>query len=177
MANQWWGIGVARATYRDVWLAECFAEFSGLWYMQTILRDNDKYFTKLREAREQIRRQRVKAVPIALGIRATESRTGNYDLIMYQKGAWVLHMLRNMMLDRRTMSEDRFKQMMQSFYATYRGGGASSEDFQRAVEHSGGGPMGWFFGEWVSGTAIPPFTFSGDAGTGATGRYQNHARL
>ena len=177
MAHQWWGIGVAPATYRDVWLAEGFAEFSGLWYMQTILRDNDKYFTKLREAREQIRRERVKAVPIALGIRATESRSGNYDLIMYQKGAWVLHMLRNMMLDRRTMSEDRFKQMMQSFYATYRGGRASTEDFQRAVEHSVGGPMGWFFDEWVYGTAIPTYTFSWNAEPGAAGKYTAHVRV
>jgi len=81
------------------------------------------------------------------------------------------------MLDRRTMSEDRFKQMMQSFYATYRGGRASTEDFQRAVEHSVGGPMGWFFDEWVYGTAIPTYTFSWNAEPGAAGKYTAHVRV
>ncbi len=30
VAHQWWGIGVEPASYRDVWLSEGFAEFSGL---------------------------------------------------------------------------------------------------------------------------------------------------
>jgi len=36
MAHQWWGIGVEPASYRDAWLSEGFAEFSGMWYMQII---------------------------------------------------------------------------------------------------------------------------------------------
>ena len=43
MAHQWWGIGVEPATYRDAWLSEGFSDFAGMWYMQTVLRDNDKY--------------------------------------------------------------------------------------------------------------------------------------
>jgi hypothetical protein len=86
MAHQWWGIGVEPAGYRDVWLAEGFAEVAGLWYMQIILKDNDKYFKQLREARQQIRRERERAVPIGLGWRATETRSGSYDLVVCQKG-------------------------------------------------------------------------------------------
>jgi len=89
-----------------------------------------------------------------------ESWRGNYSLITYQKGAWVLHMLRNMMLDNRTMSEDRFMAMMRDFYTTYRGKRASTLDFQRTVERHFGQPMDWFFEEWVNGTAVPTYTFS-----------------
>ena len=160
MAHQWWGIGVEPAGYRDRWLAEGFAEFSSLWYMQMILHDNDKYFKKLRESRNEIRQARAKAVPIGLGTRAGESWHGNYALTTYQKGAWVVHMLRNMMLDSRTMSEDRFTAMMRDFYQTYRGKRASTEDFQRVVERHTGIPMNWFFNEWVYGTAVPTYTFS-----------------
>ena len=160
MAHQWWGIGVEPANYRDAWLSEGFAEFAGLWYMQLILRDNVKYFKKLREARVEIRRQRDKAVPLGLGYRAVESWRGNYSLITYQKGAWVLHMLRNMMLDNRTMSEDRFTAMMRDFYTTYRGKRASTLDFQRVVERHFGQPMDWFFQQWVYGTDVPTYTFS-----------------
>jgi hypothetical protein len=177
MAHQWWGIGVEPGSYRDVWLAEGFAEFAGLWYMQTILEDNDKYFTQLRESRQQIRRERERAVPIGLGWRATESRSGQYDLVVYQKGAWVLHMLRNMMLDLRTMNEDAFKTMMRDFYQSYRGKHASTDDFQRVVERHVGEPMGWFFRQWVYGTAIPTYTLSWTTEPRPDGKYTLRVRV
>jgi len=163
MAHQWWGIGVEPASYRDVWLAEGFAEFSGLWYMQTILHDNDQYLKKLRNSRQDIRRERAKAAPLGVGTRAAENWRGAYELITYEKGAWVLHMLRNLMLDTHTMNEDRFMAMMHNFYETYRGKRATTEDFQRVVERNIGRPMDWFFNEWVYGTAVPTYTFSWNA--------------
>ncbi|HTI06605.1 MAG TPA: M1 family aminopeptidase [Gemmatimonadales bacterium] len=169
MAHQWWGIGVEPAGYRDRWISEGFAEFSGMWYMQMILRDNDKYFKTLRDARQNIRRERGKSVPIGLGTRAGESWHGNYQLQTYQKGAWVLHMLRNMMIDTRTMSEDRFIAMMRDFYTTYRGKRATTLDFQHVVEKHFGQPMDWFFDEWVYGTDVPTYTFSWTATPDSTG--------
>jgi len=169
MAHQWWYYGVEPASYRDAWMSEGFAEFSGLWYMQAILHDNDKYLKKLRTTREDIRRERGKAAPLGIGTRAGESWRGNYQLIIYQKGAWVLHMLRNMMLDTRTMSEDRFVAMMHDFYSTYRGKRATTEDFQHVVERHVGQPMDWFFNEWVYGTAVPTYTFSWAATHDSTG--------
>ena len=52
-------------------------------------------------------------------------------MLVYKKGAWVLHMLRIMMLDFKTMDEDRFTGMMREFYGTYQGKRASTEDFRR----------------------------------------------
>ena len=160
MAHQWWGIGVEPANYRDAWLAEGFAEFSGLWYMQLILHDNDKFFKKLHDSRLEIHRVREQSAPIGLGYRAAENWRGAYALTTYEKGAWVLQMLRNMMLDTRTMSEDRFFDMMHQFYMTYRGKRASTADFQHIVEKAVGQSMEWFFNEWVYGTAVPTYTFS-----------------
>jgi Peptidase family M1 domain len=169
MAHQWWGIGVEPAGYRDAWLAEGFSEFAGMWYMQTVLNDNDKYMKALRRARQEIRRERAKAAPIGLGYRAGESWRGNYSLMTYQKGAWVLHMLRNLMLNTRTMNEDKFKAMMRDFYETYRGKRASTLDFQRVVERHTGLPMDWFFNQWVYGTEVPTYTFAWNAETDTTG--------
>src|SRR5213078_3227472 len=160
MAHQWWGIGVEPAGYRDRWLSEGFSEFSGMWYMQMILKDNDKYLKTLRDSRQVIRRERAKAAPLGIGTRAADSWRGDYQLITYEKGAWVLQMLRNMLLDTRTMSEDRFIATMQDFYTTYRGKRATTNDFQKVVERHVGQPMDWFFNEWVYGTAVPTYTFS-----------------
>ncbi|MGH7519992.1 MAG: M1 family aminopeptidase [Gemmatimonadales bacterium] len=169
MAHQWWGIGVEPAGYRDAWLSEGFSEFAGMWYMQMVLNDNDKYMKALKRSRQEIRRERSKAAPIGLGYRAGESWRGAYSLMTYQKGAWVLHMLRNMMLNTRTMNEDRFKAMMRDFYETYRGKRATTADFQTTVEKHFGQPMDWFFNEWVYGTGVPTYTFSWNAENDSAG--------
>jgi len=178
MAHQWWGIGVEPAGYRDVWLSEGFAEFSGLWYTQFILHDNEKFFKQLRDRRDAIRARRNDAAPIALGGRVVETDVpDDYSVMIYQKGAWVLHMLRNLMIDFRTMKEDAFTRMMQDFYRQYRGRRASTADFQKVVERHIGLPMDWFFREWVEGTAIPTYTLSWRAGAAQEGRYWLQLRV
>ena len=176
MAHQWWYYGVEPASYRDAWMSEGFAEFSGLWYMQSVLHDNEKYLKKLREAREHIRRDRDKAAPLGIGTRAAQSWRGDYQLITYEKGAWVLQMLRNMLLNTHDMSEDRFVALMHDFYQTYRGKRATTEDFQHTVEQHVGQPMDWFFNEWVYGTAVPTYTFSWTADADSAG-YAAHLRV
>lgn len=177
MAHQWWGIGVEPADYRDAWLSEGFSDFAGLWYMQRILKDNQKFFRQLENWRKDIRARHDDAPPIALGGRAGEEEPGDYQTIVYEKGAWVLQMLRNLMLDLRTMNEDAFAATMQDFYRQYRGRRATTRDFQRVVEQHAGGPMGWFFNEWVYGTAIPTYVLSWKAEPAADQRFILHLRV
>jgi peptidase M1-like protein len=178
MAHQWWGIGVEPAGERDTWLSEGFADFAGLLYMQRILKDNKKFFHQLDEWRKAIRARREDAPPIALGHRALEgSAPQDFQTIVYDKGAWVLQMLRNMMLDLRTMNEDAFNAMMQDFYRQYRGGRATTQDFQRVVERHVGGQMGWFFNQWVYGTALPTYVLSWKAEPGPDNRYILRVRV
>ena len=145
--------------------------------MQVILRDNEKYFKQLREWRTEIRRQREEAAPIALGMRMFERRPKDYDLIVYRKGAWVLHMLRNLLLDTRTMNDDAFTRLMQDFYQSHRGGHASTEDFQKVVERHMNRSMDWFFRQWVYGTAVPTYVFSWQAGPQSDGKYRLRLRI
>jgi hypothetical protein len=158
VAHQWWGIGVDFATYRDQWLSEGFSSFAGLWYLQTARGDNKRYFGLLDRWRGDIVRRSAAGGPITLGYRtATSDTPADYQTLVYYKGAWVLHMLRIMMVDLRTMNEDRFTRMMQEFYATHRGGRASTADFQRVAEKHMNMPLDWFFDQWVHGTAVPTY--------------------
>ena len=165
VAHQWWGIGVEPANYRDHWLSEGFAEFSGWWYMQLVLRDNPKFFKHLEHWRKEIRSRRNDASPIGIGSRAASRNPRDAYMMTYYKGAWVLQMLRNMMIDFRTMKEDAFADMMQDFYSEYRAKRATTQDFQRVVERHIGLPMDWFFDEWLNGTAIPTYILSWHADT------------
>jgi hypothetical protein len=168
VAHQWWASAVDFRTYHDQWLSEAFAEYSGLWYMQLALHNNGKFFDKLEEYKSSILSNRKylfgngqEAGPIWLGYRTEGSRTnGDYDLIIYRKGAWVLHMLRMIAINLQTMNEDIFTETLKDFYTTYKGTQASTEDFKNTVEKHFGMDMSWFFNQWVYGTEIPTYHIS-----------------
>ncbi len=158
VAHQWWGIGVDFASYRDQWLSEGFSTFAALWYLQTVRGDGKQYFAMLDEWKAELLARGAEPAPIGLGYRAADAdNPGDYNLVVYEKGAWVLHMLRAMMIDLKTMNEDRFSGMMKDFYQTYQGKQASTGDFQRTVERHTGQPMGWFFTQWVYRSALPTY--------------------
>ena len=178
VAHQWWGIGVDFATYHDQWLSEGFSDFSGLWYLHAARRDNAKYFGVLRRWRTNIFDKRGDPSPLWLGYRTSSSKDDrSYQVLVYQKGAWVLHMLRIMMLELRTAKDDRFIAMMRDYYATYRGRRASTEDFQRVVERHIGMDMDWFFNQWVYGTAIPSYRVAYKAELVETGQHRVTLRV
>lgn len=168
IAHQWWGIGVNFKSYHDQWLSEAFAEYAGLWFAQTFLKGNDDFFRILDEWKDKIINNRKyllgsgqEAGPISLGYRTQSSETsGDYDLIIYKKGAWVLHMLRNMLVDLKAMNEDRFKALMNEFYSTYLNEEATTEDFKRICQKYLNEDMSWFFKQWIYGTSIPEYTFA-----------------
>ena len=180
VAHQWWGIGVDFASYHDQWLSEGFANFSGLWYLQTVRGSNDQYFDLLRRWRSSILLREGEPGPISLGYRVFASKDDDlddYQTVVYKKGAWVIHMLRILMLDLKTMSDDRFTAMMKDFYAKYEGRRASTEDFQRVVERHTGAEMGWFFDQWVHSTAIPTYRVAHRTEPAENGQFRVRLRV
>jgi hypothetical protein len=178
VAHQWWGNGVQPASYRDAWLSEGMASFSALWYLQAERKHNTEYFKFLDQYRNDIHDDRDDAGPIWIGYRnSTPNARRGYDIMIYEKGAWVLHMLRIMMLDLSTMKEDRFTETLRDFYQSYRGAPATTEDFRRVVERHMGVPMDWFFDEWVKGTALPTYHVAWSPQAAANGRFTVHMRI
>lgn len=158
VAHQWWGIAVDYASYRDRWLSEGFASFSGLWYVQAGKDGVKKYFDELRTYRDGIFSRGDALGPIWLGHRIALARDGaDYSRAVYEKGAWVLHMVRAMLIDLKTMNEDRFTALMREYYAAHQGRAATTADFQRILEQQIGQPMQWFFDQWVYGNELPTY--------------------
>jgi len=167
VAHQWWGISVDFKTYHDQWLSEGFSQYCGLWYLLVVKEDSEMFFDMLEKWRDEIINNRQylfgsgqEAGPIWLGYRTNSTATrGDYDLIIYKKGAFVLHMLRGMLLNLKTMNEDRFENMMKDYFKTYFGKSASTEDFLKMVSKHFGEDMSWFFDQYVYGTDIPLYEF------------------
>ncbi len=173
-SHQWWGHVVGWKSYHDQWLSEGFAEYSGMLY--TLFRRNRKEFlTALRsDRRDLINADRYgtrpdQIGPIYAGLRLASSfHPRGYSTVVYNKGAWVLHMIRMMMRDTNSPQSDAgFTAMMQDFTKTYFNQAASTEDFKRMVEKhmtqqmdlDGNRTMDWFFNQWVYGTGIPTYQF------------------
>ncbi len=177
-AHQWWGNGVLPGTYRDAWLSEGLASFSGLWYVQAERKRSDDYFRFLDEYRSDILRAKADAGAIWDGDRsATSAAPQGYQVMIYEKGAWVFNMLRVLMLDLRVMSDDRFIAMLRDYYQTYNGSAASTGDFQRVVEQHIGMPMDWFFDEWIKGTGIPTYHVAWTSQSAPDGKYTVRLRV
>ncbi|MBK9164774.1 MAG: hypothetical protein IPM21_12875 [Acidobacteria bacterium] len=177
-AHQWWGNIVAWRSYRDQWLSEGFAEYSGVLY--TSLRENPKAARNLiEEMRDSLRRPPLTTTgigkgklnevgPIILGHRLNSSKTfGGYQTLIYNKGGLVLRMLHFLFTDPSSGDGEPFFNMMRAFVEKHRDGTASTDDFRKvANEHFAKTPIArkynisnldWFFKQWVYETHLPKF--------------------
>ncbi len=186
VAHQWWGaLGVVPATYHDRWLSEAFAEFSAICYLQMTSADNKRYLDVLKRSRERLVKNRrfllgegQEAGPIWLGPRTRTSTTPeDYRLVVYKKGAWVLHMLRNLFLDLETMNDLGFVGAMREFYETFAEKDATTADFQKIIERYAGRDMTWFFRQWVHGTGIPRYQFAWRTARTPEGKFKVTCRV
>jgi len=180
VAHQWWGHAVGFSSYRDQWMSEGFADMSASLYLQfAYAKDPKKYLQFWNDERRMLTERNsqgfraIDAGPLVEGWRVANSREGygTYRQLIYPKGAYVLHMIRQMMWDRQT-GDARFKDTMHDFVSTYNGKVATTADFQAMVEKhmspemnlTGNNKMDWFFREYVYGTALPTYAFESSFG-------------
>ncbi len=177
-AHQWWGNIISWRSYRDQWLSEGFAEYSGIVY--TGVRDGHKSASTLIDQMRQSLKdppytamgpgkgKLVDVGPIILGHRLETKKThGAYSTLIYNKGALVLRMIHFLMTDPSSGNGQPFYDMMKDFVNKYRDNVASTDDFRNvANEHFARTPIArkyglknldWFFQQWVHGTALPSY--------------------
>jgi Peptidase family M1 domain len=183
LSHQWWGHMVGWKTYHDQWLSEGFADFSAALFIQAT---DPKRFRSLWDMRRRHLLDKDAAghrpadvAPLWLNFQADaylEPRVRT--LLVYEKGAYVLEMLRTLMEDSRAENPNgRFIDTMHDFVSTYAGRNASTEDFRQVVAKHMNDPMDWFFNEWVYGTEIPAYQFSYDMKDSGGGKTTLHLAL
>ena len=152
--HQWFGDAVTEADWNHLWLSEGFAEYF------------DAVFFEFhggihgRGPAELTRQMRVRAAEVrqleAGGPRSIYdpgAGPGEYETLLdarnYDKGAWVLHMLR------RQVGDEAFFAGVRDYYAALRDGNAWTADFARIMEAAAREPLAWFFAQWVARPGIP----------------------
>lgn len=177
ISHQWWGHAVGWSSYHDQWMSEGFAEFSTSLYAQFVRHDLAKFNALWDQQRELITqsspqtrgRKPYTVGPVTQGYRLNNGKTGNVARAMiYPKGAYILQMIRMLMMDHRNGGGDnQFKLMMKDFVQSHLNQNASTEDFKAIVEKymtpgmdvDKNKSMNWFFDEWIYGTDVPAYKF------------------
>ena len=172
IAHQWWGNQLGWKSYHDLWMFEGFSTDLGYLSLHAKYPEGRQFADLLRFGREKLLDKNSdgqtleSAGPIWLGSRLSSSRfpTG-YGTLVYEKGAWVLHMLRYLFSDPVSGSDERFKVLLRDFVASYAGGLAETSDFQeivnqhmfRELDLEGNRKLDWFFDQCVYETGIPTY--------------------
>lgn len=175
VAHQWWGNATTAASYRDVWIEEAMATYQSLLYADRQKPDEKRMDYWLGHFRAMLLQKAEgkdepieEAGPLTLGYRLATSENPNaYEIIVYDKGAWVMHMLRELMRDEESKQPDaRFHAFLQSVLADYAYRPLTTRELEKEAERQmtpamnldGSGNLQWFFDEWVRGTGIPRYT-------------------
>jgi aminopeptidase N len=69
--------------------------------------------------------------------------------LVYQKGAWTLHMLR------RKVGDEAFWSGIREYYRRYRDRNATTADFRQILEAASGQDLGPFLGQWLDRSGVP----------------------
>jgi aminopeptidase N len=148
IAHQWFGDSVTERDWDDVWLSEGFATYFALLFSEHD-EGRDAFVDGLKRSRAQVLQleQKLPDTPVIHRNLADMSKVLNN--LVYQKGGWVLHMLRN------EVGTDIFWSGIREYYRRYRNANASTADLRAVFEQASGKPLDWFFTQWLNRPGVP----------------------
>lgn len=158
IAHQWFGDGATEADWPHLWLSEGFAT-----YLTEVYLERRYGPARLREdmatARQQVTAF-LRQTPLPLVDTVTANVSEMLTANPYQRGAWVLHMLRQ------RLGDAVFFDGLRRYYAAhgYRSDGsagpnAATDDFRHAMEAASGQDLRPFFAQWTRRSDVPRLAF------------------
>ena len=147
IAHQWFGNAATELDWPHLWLSEGFATYCTNLYIEE---------KKGKEAFEkQMQTDRKRVVSFYKTNKNPVIDTISHDLMSllnansYQKGAWVLHMLR------RKIGDEFFFNGLRAYYKKYQFSNATTNDFMQVMEENSGIELSLFFDQWLRKSGHP----------------------
>ena len=141
IVHQWFGNSATEKDWCHLWLSEGFATYlTNVYFEQT---------KGVSAFRERLIKERKTIISFEKRYKSPVVDTA-YNSLMdllnpnsYQKGGWVLHMLRN------ELGDEDFHQTIRTYYQKYRLSNADTKDFQNVAEEVSDKDLQWFFDQWL----------------------------
>ncbi len=148
IAHQWWGNAVTERDWDDVWLSEGFATYFTLLFTEHD-QGRDAFVRDLTLSRAQVLELEQKLPDTPVIHRNLADMKNVLNRLIYQKGGWVLHMLRA------EIGTEAFWQGIREYYRRYQDRNASTSDLRAVMEQVSGKPLDWFFTQWLTRPGVP----------------------
>lgn len=146
IAHQWFGDMATEKSFPHLWLSEGFATYMTHIYIE------HKYGTDSLNHEMRADRRQIAAYSKIANHPVVDSLSKLMQLLnpnSYQRGGWVLHMLR------RQLGDTVFHRIIRSYYEKYKGSNADTRDFEAVAESISGKKLDTFFNQWLYRPDIP----------------------
>lgn len=148
IAHSWFGDSVTESDWDDVWLSEGFATYLTLLSTEHY-RGRDAFVDGLKRSRERVWSGEANDPEETVVHDNLSDMNDVLSGLQYQKGAWILHMLRW------EIGTEDFSAGLREYYRRYRDSTASTADLVRVMEEVSGKELDWFFDQWLHRTPSP----------------------
>ena len=141
IAHQWFGNSASENSWNHVWLSEGFATYFSILYQEHSY-GNEKRKEQLAKDRNQVI-EYFKKNPVPIVDNSIKDPFKVLSTNTYQKGSWVLNMLRH------KLGDETFWQGIRTYYKTYQNSNAMTDDFRKVMEEVSGENLIDFFTQWI----------------------------
>jgi aminopeptidase N len=141
-AHQWWGNMVTCESWRHFWLNEGIATFMAAAYLEHRF-GREAYLREIETYRANYGKVRAAGKDKSLVFPDWLHPTREDRILVYDKGAYVMHLLRE------EMGERAFWRGLKTFTKRHFGGSVVTQDFIHAMEEANGKSLKPFFAKWV----------------------------
>jgi hypothetical protein len=163
IAHQWWGNMVSPSDYRSAWLFEAMSNYAALEFLE-----QNKGRAALDDVLESYRNDLLatdkgipleSAGPVDFGERLLDNNGMRaWHVVIYEKGAWILHMLRM------RLGDEAFHSLQTRLLGEFQNKVIANDDFRRLAasfvpEDQSDKSLNVFFDNWIYATGIPKMTF------------------
>ncbi|MDX9923856.1 MAG: M1 family metallopeptidase, partial [Ignavibacteriaceae bacterium] len=131
LAHQWWGNALTPKSWKDIWLNEGFATYSEALYWE-YNSGYDALVSTMASKQNSFKSSTLYDPEIEL-----------FSRLVYDKGAWVLHMLRY------EVGDENFFKILRTYYENFKYKNVETKDFIAIAENISGKNLKKFFDQWV----------------------------
>jgi aminopeptidase N len=142
LAHQWFGDLVTCKDWQHIWLNEGFATYSEAMYFEQSKGKDEFQYNMMIISDTYLADKELYNRPIVN--KNYKHPDELFDAVSYQKGGYIIYMIRNVLND-----DEYFTESFRKYINTFKHGSAETDDFRQILEQTSGQSFQQFFDQWI----------------------------